>query len=216
MCFSATASFTASGVLAIFAFIAHRIVQHPRQRLFATIPLLFAVQQAAEGIVWLSFKHESLLFLRMPAAYIFLFFAFMVWPTWIPVSLAQLGRWRVWYLSLFFVLIGVCTTIFLGFHLFTLPLTVLVGNHHIVYQYPYSQLWYWLTTISYLVATVGPFMCERSYLMKLSGFFLLGASIVSYVVYFEAFASIWCFFGALLSVLVCILLWQDNRSHHSI
>ncbi len=216
MCFSATASFTAAGFLAVFALIAHRMVQHPRQRLFATIPLLFAVQQAAEGIVWLSFKDESLLFLRMPAAYIFLFFAFMVWPTWIPVSLAQLCRWRSWYASLFFVLVGIATSIFLGFHMFTHPLIVQANNHHIIYRYPHSQLWYWLTTASYLVATVGPFMYQPSYLMKLSGFFLFATSVVSYIVYFEAFASIWCFFGALLSVLVCILLWQDNRSHHSI
>ena len=214
MCFSATASFTATGFLAVFALIAHRMVHERRHYLFAAIPLLFAVQQAAEGVVWLSFTRESVSLLRIPAAYIFLIFAFIIWPIWIPLSIATLSSWRSWAASFFFVLVGIATSIFLGFHMFTHQLSVQANNHHIIYQYPYSQLWYWLTTASYLVATVGPFMYQPSYLMKLSGFFLLATSVVSYIVYYEAFTSVWCFFGALLSILVCVLLWQDNRSHH--
>lgn len=213
MCFSATASFTASGILSVFALIAHRMVHKRNQHLLAIIPVFFALQQAAEGVVWLTFRHELISFLRIPAAYIFLIFAFIVWPTWIPFSIATLSRWRSLQVSLLFVLIGIATSFFLGFHIFTHPLTVLASNHHIIYQYPYTQLWYWLTTASYLVATVGPFMHQPSWLMKLSGVFLLGTAVVSYSVYYEAFVSVWCFFGALLSIIVCVLLWQDNRSH---
>ena len=53
MCFSATASFVASGVIASIGVATLRHVREPRALLFACVPLLFAVHQFTEGLVWL-------------------------------------------------------------------------------------------------------------------------------------------------------------------
>jgi len=53
MCFSATASFVASGVIGSIGLATLRHVREPRTLLFAAVPMLFAVHQFTEGFVWL-------------------------------------------------------------------------------------------------------------------------------------------------------------------
>jgi Family of unknown function (DUF6629) len=53
MCFSATANFVGSGVLAAVGVITLTRVRHRRELLFASLPTLFAVHQFTEGFVWL-------------------------------------------------------------------------------------------------------------------------------------------------------------------
>ena len=53
MCFSATSSFIASGVIGAIGIATLRHVREPRALLFAAVPMLFAVHQFTEGWVWL-------------------------------------------------------------------------------------------------------------------------------------------------------------------
>ena len=53
MCFTATASFVASGVLGVVGVATLTQVKHRRELLFASLPVLFSVHQAIEGVVWL-------------------------------------------------------------------------------------------------------------------------------------------------------------------
>jgi len=42
--------------------------RRPRELLFAAIPLLFAIQQLREGVIWLAFRYEAITLLKMNAA----------------------------------------------------------------------------------------------------------------------------------------------------
>src|SRR5271170_1818151 len=53
MCFSATANFVGSTVLAGVGVVTLTKVKHRRELLFAALPVLFAVHQFIEGFVWL-------------------------------------------------------------------------------------------------------------------------------------------------------------------
>ncbi len=61
MCFSATASFTSSAIISVMGIATLARVNHPREWLFASIPLLFAFHQFAEGAVWLGLMHGGAL-----------------------------------------------------------------------------------------------------------------------------------------------------------
>lgn len=61
MCFSATASFTSSAVIGVIGVATLARASHPREWLFASIPLLFAIHQFAEGAVWLALSGNGLL-----------------------------------------------------------------------------------------------------------------------------------------------------------
>jgi len=92
MCFSAEASFAVAGVLTVVGWYTNKCVKTKQQKPFALIPWLFAIQQAAEGFVWLSAKGHIALCWGLYASYIFLLFALAIWPVWIPFSLLALER----------------------------------------------------------------------------------------------------------------------------
>ena len=59
MCFSATASFSAGAVLLGLGALTLKSARRPRELLYAAIPLLFAIQQLSEGVIWLTFRYET-------------------------------------------------------------------------------------------------------------------------------------------------------------
>ena len=88
MCFSAGASFVASGGLAIVG-VASLKVAKKEERIIALIPLAFALQQAIEGVQWLSLQSGCP---SLPLGYGFLFFAFIFWPVYVPLTVYLLDK----------------------------------------------------------------------------------------------------------------------------
>src|SRR5438445_11955235 len=92
MCFSATASFGAGAVLGTIGIIAVAKTKTNPQRLFATIPLIFAVQQFTEGLLWLSLKDPALASRQFLLTHIYLVFAMAIWPLWVPLTIRLLEK----------------------------------------------------------------------------------------------------------------------------
>ena len=59
MCFSATASFGASTILMGAGIVTLKMVKDPKQIMFASIPILFSIQQFTEGFVWLTYHNAQ-------------------------------------------------------------------------------------------------------------------------------------------------------------
>ncbi len=86
MCFSATASFVASAGLAAIGVASIRKVKDKQQMPLASIPIIFAVQQFAEGLVWLSVTRDGWESIQYPASYAFLIVAQVIWPILFPTA----------------------------------------------------------------------------------------------------------------------------------
>ena len=85
MCFSATASLSAGAFLLGLGTLTLKSAGGPRERAFAAIPLLFAVQQLLEGVIWLTFSYEAPL-LRAVMTHAYAFFSHVLWPIYVPVA----------------------------------------------------------------------------------------------------------------------------------
>ena len=85
MCFSATASFAAGAFLLGLGTLTLKSARRPREIPFAAIPLLFAIQQLTEGVVWLSFRDEAPL-LNTAMTHVFSFFSHVLWPIYVPIA----------------------------------------------------------------------------------------------------------------------------------
>ncbi|MGH8553728.1 MAG: DUF6629 family protein, partial [Methylococcales bacterium] len=59
MCFSAQASFLASGILTVGGIATLSQVRYPEQRAFAFFPLIFALHQFIEGCLWLTRSYPA-------------------------------------------------------------------------------------------------------------------------------------------------------------
>lgn len=215
MCFSAEASFGASTVLCVTGIVAMAKAKTPAQRLFAVIPLLFAVQQFAEGMLWLSLKDPGLEAWQYFFTYTFLVFAMMIWPVWIPLTVWLLEK-NARRKKTIRVLLAVGSVVFaaIGCVLWMYRVKVIHTHHHLHYEFDFptkSRTGIVIFSLLYFIATIGAPFVSGIKRMKWLG----GAFAVSYlfaVIFYSGFVvSVWCFFAALLSVAVIWILAGLSR-----
>lgn len=213
MCFSATGSFIASGVLGAIGTTATLRNKSPAHRMFAAIPLLFAVQQAAEGVVWLTLDGVAGAGLQPVAVFMFLGFALVVWPTWVPLSLWRIERQaarRAWLRLL--VAIGIGVSLVAAVLLMRWSPVPQVVERSIRYTDPAGVIAFspWLMLLVYAVPTVGAFLIASVSLARVSGLALFLSLLLAIVIERDAFTSVWCFFAAVLSGLVTLAVAREQ------
>lgn len=200
MCFSVQASFAASAILEGGGVLALSKTSQKRDVLIAAVPLIFGMQQFFEGLVWM-FPIDSVP--RTVTAYIFLFFAFLVWPTYIPIATWSHERDpQRRFLLKSFIFIGVAVTVSLLYFLFTQSLEIQTHAHRLFYQIdiPYEMVVVGL----YLVATVGSLILSTDRFVRWFGLLSFTFAGVAWVIYEQAFTSVWCYFAAVLSFIIVI------------
>ena len=213
MCFSATASFGASVCLAGLGIASMRKVSSPRQYGFASIPLVFAVQQFAEGVVWMSLEHESWSGFTHIASMAFLIFAQVVWPIWLPASFVMLEedpkRRKILRL---FLIPGIMVAAYFLYGLTTLPLVTEAINHHVFYRlaFPIQLIPY--AAALYLSATLVPPLYSRKRKVKLIGIVLLVSYVIARLFFQPSLISVWCFLAIVIGLLVYMVLRDDKRT----
>ena len=87
MCFSATASFSAAGILTLAGAATLAKAHHVREQPLAAVPLIFALQQATEGLLWRTVPagHQA----GRSLATGFAILALIVWPIFTPLAIAM-------------------------------------------------------------------------------------------------------------------------------
>ena len=198
MCFSASASFSASAILAVAGMISLKKVEKPSQLPFAFVPVLFSLQQFTEGLVWIALKdHEH--WKNIPI-YLFLFIAQVLWPFWVPLSvwLIEENEHRKKELQVF-LFSGSILSLYLGFCLFFYKADAIITPYHIHYELYFPQNITTLVGIIYFLSTIiAPFLSTHKR-MKFLGTFNLLSFIVSEIFFKDYLVSVWCFFSALIS-----------------
>ncbi len=208
MCFSATASFVSSGVLAAAGGASSKMA-NKNERLLAAMPLLFAVQQAIEGLQWLA-PHPSMQ--SQLLGYAYLFFAFLLWPTYFPLAVYQMETHpRHKKILRYFLGLGIFVSIGLLITLIALPLSLPIQDGHIWYNLPVSNNLVMFGLLLYSIAIVGSPMASSLRAMKLFGFAVLIAEIATIYLYWSGFTSVWCFFSAILSAGICVGLYLKSK-----
>lgn len=200
MCFSATASFASGGLLLGLGTLTLRTARHARQVPFAAIPLLFAVQQLSEGVIWWTFSHDAPL-LNSVMTHVFSFFSHVLWPVFIPLAvlLMEAPGWRRTALAVV-VAIGAAVGAYLLYMLFEFPVASQPAGQHIEYVSPH--FFAAVTMTLYLIATTVSLLLSTHLRVRVFGAASMLAFAVAYASYARWFISVWCFFAALLSVLV--------------
>lgn len=207
MCFSTEASFGASAVLATIGVVALRKTNHRRQLLFAAIPIFFAIQQFAEGFVWMGLTETGKTAYSQAAAYIFLLFALLVWPVWLPLSIWLLEtREKVKKLLFVLAAFGILFSLPLGFFLFTHSVWPEVKGHHIHYALGFSGGLLKGTSLLYFIPTMLPPFLSSWKWIRILGVFLFISYLVSKFYFADAVVSVWCYLAASVSLMVVLAL----------
>jgi hypothetical protein len=210
MCFSATASFTAGiGLLVIGAVTVNR-VRRRAELPFALIPGLFGVQQLIEGGLWLTFPDNAPV-ANTVLTYFYSFFSHVLWPIYVPIAVLLLEpvEWRR-KLLMAIAVAGAAVGLYLLYFLVTEPIVSEVVGRHISYQSPHFY-------IAAVMALYVSATCVSSFVSSCKTIRWFGAAtfvalLAAYAFYAFWFISVWCFFAAVLSLIVLVHFSHEPHS----
>lgn len=200
MCFSATASFTASAALLGIGAVTLHKARQPRERPFAAIPLLFGIQQLTEGVLWLGFGWDTPA-LNAVLTQLYSFFSHVLWPAYVPLAAWALEprgprRHALTLISAGGIAVGA----YLLYNMFANPILARPVGDHIDYDSPHFYIAVVMTL--YLTATKGSMLLSSRRVMKLFGALALAGALAAWWFYARWFISVWCFFAAVLSLVI--------------
>jgi len=212
MCFSAEASFGLSvALLSGGVYCVKNALSKNRLLLpVAIIPILFAVQQFSEGWVWIGLRWENAALVRM-FALVFLAFAIVFWPFWVPFCAFVTGKRKEKIIFGFLSVLGLV----IGLGVYG-PLFISVDspvadviNHAIHYNVSGSTTFQFVPVLlweaMYIAIIASPLFASNSRKILYLGIAIVLSAAVSYLIFWFAFTSVWCFFAALLSLYLCIV-----------
>ena len=209
MCFSATASFTAGATLLGVGALTLRRTTLSVEIPFASIPVLFGIQQLIEGGLWLTFLDQAP-HLNTILTHIYSLFSHVLWPIFVPIAVLLLEpvRWRRTALKALAVA-GTLAGLYLLYFWAMGPTTSRVVGQHIIYDSPHFYIAPIL--VLYVLST-----CVSSLVSSHSAVRWFGAvSLASYAAasafYAVWFISVWCFFAAVMSATVWLYFRKPRR-----
>ena len=207
MCFSAAASFGASAVLTGIGVASLKQVKEPAQYPFASIPLIFGIQQFIEGIVWVSSTHPEWAVLQEPASYGFLGVAQIIWPLLFPIafSLMEKDSRRRNFMKLLQIP-GIIIAAYFLYCLAFFSMETRIVSHHVFYDIDFPRKLIPIAAGFYLAATVAAPLFSTDYRIKVIGGILLAGYLVARIFFQPSLISVWCFFGIACSFVVYIVL----------
>lgn len=200
MCFSATASFTTGTILLFTWIVTLYQVKHKSSIPFASIPLIFGIQQIIEGLVWISFNS---FFFHSIVVNMFVFIAYVFWPIYVPITILLIEKEKVrkkilWFISVLWTMVG----IYIFIHILYAWISSSIISHSICYQVPIT---YPFVSFSlYFFSVCLWIIVSSSQKIRIFGTFVLVSFFIAYSFYPETSFSVWCFFSAAFSIIIYI------------
>jgi len=193
MCFSATASFSIAAVTAGLGIATLRHVRQPRDYFLAAVPLLFASQQAVEGVLWLQFSGGGDGGAIATLSLGFLIFAEVLWPAYSAFAVLMVEPERRRRQVLYgLVLAGTALSIYLLAALLGEPPVAVIRNDSIAYSGEPLSWW----QLPYLLCVGLPLLISSHRAIRIFGAVVLAGFAASAYAYVATYISVWCFFAA--------------------
>jgi hypothetical protein len=210
VCFSAEADLVAGAVVGGIGIDALRHIRRPADRLLAAVPIVLAVHQLIEALVWLGLEGHVGDALWRTALYLYLGIAFGVMPVLMPAAIGALehvaSRWR----SIVFTALGGVVAVTLMYSVVRGPVRARIEGHHIAYS---VDLWHGgLIVALYVLATCGLFpFSQHRYVQWFGAANLLG---VAFLVWLDknGLISLWCAWAAVTSVAIAVHLRHGDQT----
>jgi hypothetical protein len=209
MCFSATASFSAAGMLALAGVATLSKARGPRERPLAAVPLVFALQQGIESMLWRTVPvgHQA----GRGLATGFAILALIVWPLFVPLAVGlaeKVRKRRRLILALMGPGLGVA-----GYSVMDIrdhPYMAWPAPHSLVYinDSPFP----WPLMLAYLAAVCVPPLLSSSPAIRWFGVVVTLGLAITLGFFFVSLVSVWCFFAAIASAILVGHFWRAQAA----
>jgi len=218
MCFSATVSFAAGGLLlAGGAYASHKAWTTNRKYLpVAVMPVFAGAQQIIEGLVWSGINAGDPQ-LVLWSALGFIFFTWFMWPFWIPLSVYVLEppESRRKHLFMTFALIGLAFGLTLYIPHLVNPEWINVSVVRGSLAYEGTMLYDFLiprlpTNLIYLTLIIMAPLLSRYLHVKYFGLTLIGVVTVDFLFLQYAYISFFCLLAGLATMHLIYIITRNK------
>lgn len=218
MCFSATASLTAGAILVPTGLycIGKSFRHNRRYLLLSFLPLFFGIQQLFEAMLWKGHATGNLEWINFFSLG-YMFFSWLVWPTWIPLSTFPLEPCKRKFLFVALASIGGMLGGIQYIPYFAHDgwlTTEIVGNAisyrgKILFDMIMSRD---VTNTLYLIVILTPLLASSNKELRIFGGLLVISILITYSFFRYAYISAFCFGAAAMSLyLVYIIIHNANK-----
>ena len=197
MCYSAEASFIASGALAGCSVAIARLPKERGSLPLSLVPAFFAAHQFAEGVVWMNQDGVVSDTTKSIAVVFYALIAYVLWPIYIPFTAFWLESDRRRRLIILICQgVGLWAGLTILVNIIRFPIGVTADCCNLAYQVRAPEM----LLAPYLFAVSVPFLVSRQKSLMLFGIgIMLSCTTAAYLASMTAFPSVWCFFAAILS-----------------
>jgi len=215
MCFSTTASFVSGTVLTVIGITTIKKTKEHSHLMFAAIPFIFAAQQFSEGFVWLSLLYSNNLLVQQIPITIFMTIAIAIWPAWVPISifLLEVERKRKIILGIISGM-GLLISFLSIYYVFEYKFSAQIMDYHIKYQFNIIYDGYLKLAIGllYLIPTVISHFVSSIKKVNIIGLLVILSYLVTKFLFNDYIISMWCFFSAIISIMIYFILKEKTSS----
>jgi hypothetical protein len=212
VCWSPTADLVAGSVVGAIGIAALTQVRRPRQLPLACLPLLLGVHQLVESEVWRGADGMAAPGTAHTAVLIWAAIAFPLLPAFVPpaVLCAVWPDRRARRRLLPLCAIGLAVSAVLSYALAAGPVSADAKGRVLLYsvQIPFGAV----VIAGYLLATLGAPMVSGNRELRLFGLVGATGALVCVLVWQLAFASTWCAFAAVVSLILVYWLHRDRAA----
>jgi hypothetical protein len=182
---------------------------------FASIPVLFAIQQFSEGILWLTLGDSNYDYLSAFSSSLYMIIAQVFCPIWVPFSVYQIEKSLLMKKAiLVFVGLGFILSLCFFWYLLTYGFEPKIENNHILYLQYFPKAYEMFGTIFYILATVVPLFLSTYRRMWILGFAILISYIMIKWTYANYLFSVRCFFAAICSCIVYYIVLEIKQKEN--
>ena len=215
MCFSPGADVVVGGIVVVVGADALRHVREPKQILIASLPVLFGLHQLDEAFVWLGLQGRVAESIERISIWGYLLFALAALPALVPLAVLAVERspLRRRVIGLL-ALLGIGVGVSLGVALFRGSVNAAIDGRRIAYDVSALHQGRQLTAL-YVVAACGALVaCSHRDLAALGLMNLVAVPVLMWLTV-SGFVSLWCFWAAIVSVVIDFHLRRSARRQES-
>ena len=179
-----------------------RHVSSPKQIALASLPLLFGLHQLSEAFVWWGLQGHVPNWVERVTVWIWLLFAFVALPALLPIAvdLVERSKTRRRVISAFAGL-GVAVAVALAIGIARGPIGAEIEGHHVAFRVDAVSRGGLLTWL-YVVATCGALLaCSYREIAAIGVLNLIAAPVLMWLTV-SGFVSLWCFWAAIVSIVI--------------
>jgi len=212
MCFSAEASFAGGVIITAIGVATVTKVHKSSQLIFASIPLFFGLQQFTEGVLWITLPNPDYVSIQKFSTYLFLIMAEVLWPIMIPLSVIFMEKnQKKKKILRFFLVLGICLSAYYATCLMLFNVNPEIMEYHIQYHTGFPKSMALVTFAIYLAVTITPLFVSSIQKTHMLGVLMFLSCAVTAIFFTQYLTSVWCFFAAIISVVIFWILRDSKR-----